>query len=74
MVDALPILAYNGIQAFELLDGVFYTPPSLLNLGMCVCGECGHIMSVDNERCHRCQAPKFIVISKTPKPKLKAVK
>lgn len=34
MVDALPILAYNGIQAFELLDGVFYTPPSLLNLGM----------------------------------------
>lgn len=74
MVDALPILAYNGIQAYELRDGVYQTPSGLLKLGMCICSECGHIMSVDNERCHRCQAPKFIVLSQTPKFKLKAVK
>lgn len=74
MVDALMELSLRDMQVLELKQGEYVTSSALLRLGMCLCSECGHIMSVDNEECRRCRAPKFIVKSKIHPLKPKAAK
>jgi len=67
-VDALVMLASIGEPVLHLEGTDYLTPPGLLKYGMCACSSCGHIMSIDNDRCHSCGEPKFYLLDKSTLP------
>jgi hypothetical protein len=44
----------NTFKQLNCEPAFYLTPEALFAVGMCKCSECGHINSVDNKQCIRC--------------------
>ena len=55
---------WGAVTEIMLLDGVYYTPNAIWNMGMCACNVCGTIVPSDKKFCPYCNEWIMIIHEK----------